>query len=261
MTYMLVWTTAFAALLLLPPARATTVSEDRSATQAVSDVMTRSIAAYAALKAYSDNGTVEVESPGMLERAKFTTHFRRPDGDLYLDYQGIETYYTATKSKVDLDMYRTVIWMLKGQMETYDRSLQAHNIIEAGGQAQALTVAIPATNGISTLLPSLLYPQAKMRSTFFEIEEASEAVLDNVGKHRCHRIKGIAAQYYPSGARTGVRPVTLWIDADTLLLRKVFEDTPKGYTLGSYRRVTVTIDPQPNPALDDAKFQFKVPSQ
>ena len=100
-----------------------------------------------------------------------------------------------------------------------------------------------------------------MRSTFFEIEEASDAAFENVGKHRCHKIAGIAAQYYPSGARTGVRPVTVWIDADTLLLRKVFEDTPKGYSLGAYRRVTVTIDPQPNTALDDAKFQFKVPSK
>jgi hypothetical protein len=261
MTYILVRTTAFAALLLLPHGRVTTVSHDLSAAQALPDVMTRSIAAYAALKTYSDSGTVEVESPGMIDRAKFTTYFRRPNGDLYLDYQAIETYYTATKIKVDLNMYRTVIWMLKGQMETYDRSLQTHNIIDAGGQAQALTGATAATNGISRLAPSLLYPQAKMRSTFSEIEEASDAGFENVGKYRCHKITGIAAQYYPSGARTGVRPVTVWIDADTLLLRKVFEDTPKGYGLGAYRRVTVTIDPQPNIALDDAKFQFKVPSQ
>lgn len=249
MTTIAVWTTAVAALLLLPAA------------QALPDVMTRSIAAYAALKTYSDSGTVEIETPGLVDRAKFTTRFRRPNGDLYLDYQAIESYYPATKSKVDLNMYRTVIWMLTGHMETYDRSLQAHNIIDAGGQATALTGATAATNGISMLIPSLLYPQAKMRSTLFEIEEASDAGFENVGKHRCHKIKGIAAQYYPSGARTGVRPVTVWIDADTLLLRKVFEDTPKGYTLGAYRRVTVTIDPQPNVPLDDAKFQFAVPSQ
>lgn len=254
MTHIVVWTTAVAALLLLPSAH-------RSAAQALPDVMNRSLAAYAALKTYSDSGTVQIEAPGIVDRAKFTTRFRRPNGDLYLDYQAIETFYTETKSTVDLSSYRTVIWMLTGQMETYDRSLQTHNIIDAGGQAQALTGATAATNGISMLVPSLLYPQAKMRSTFFEIEEASDAGFDNVGNRRCHKIQGIAAQYYPSGARTGVRPVTVWIDADTLLLRKVFEDTPKGYTLNAYRRVTVTIDPQANPPLDDAKFQFKVPSQ
>jgi hypothetical protein len=250
MIRVVVWSATFAALLQLLPEPL-----------ALPDVMTKSIAAYAALKTYSDSGTVEVAAPGTIDRAKFTTRFRRPNGDLYLDYQAIGSYQTATKITVDLSMYRTVVWMLKGQMETYDRSLASHNIIEQGSQAHALTGATAATNGVSTLIPSLLYPQAKMRSAFFEIEEASDAGFENVGNRRCHKVIGIAAQYYPSGARTGVRPVTIWIDAETLLLRKVFEDTPKGYPANAYRRVTITIDPQVNTSLDDSTFQFKVPSQ
>lgn len=261
MTRIVVWSAAFGALLQLLPGALGAVSHPRSAVQALPDVMTRSIAAYAGLKTYSDSGTVEIAAPGTIDRAKFTTRFRRPNSDLYLDYQAIGTYHTATKLTVDLSMYRTVVWMLKGQMEMYDRSLATHNVIDAGGQAHALTGATAATNGISTLIPSLLYPQAKMRSTFFEIEEAAEAGFENVGNRRCHKVIGIAAQYYPSGARTGVRPVTVWIDAETLLLRKVFEDTPKGYPANTFHRLTVTIDPQVNIPLDDSKFQFKVPSQ
>ena len=72
-------------------------------------------------------------------------------------------------------------------------------------------------------------------------------------------VTGIAAAYYPSGQRTNVRPVTVWIDAETQLVRKVLEDTPKGYPAGSYLRITTTYEPQGNPTLDDRKFQFSVP--
>jgi hypothetical protein len=81
-----------------------------------------------------------------------------------------------------------------------------------------------------------------------------------VSGRRCHKVMGMAAEYYPSGAMTNVRQVTVWIDAETLLVRKVFEDTPKGYPMGSYSRLTVTIDAQANPPLDDSKFQFSVPT-
>ena len=58
------------------------------------------------------------------------------------------------------------------------------------------------------------------------------------------------------GSQTGLG----WIDAETMLVRKVFEDTPKGYPAGSYSRLTVTIEPQANATLDDGKFQFTVPT-
>lgn len=223
------------------------------------DVMAKSVAAYAALSSYADTGTVELEAPGTITRSTFTTRFRRPNGDLYLDYQTTGSYYPDTKITLDLSMYRTVVWMLRGQMETYDHSQRTHTIVESGQQAHALLGLGAALNGVSTLVPSLLYPPAKMRSTFFEVEEASDAGFETVANRRCHKITGIAAQYYPSGARTGVRPVTIWIDAGTLLIRKIFEDTPKGYPANSFLRLTVTIDPQVNPALDDAKFKFQVP--
>jgi hypothetical protein len=55
--------------------------------------------------------------------------------------------------------------------------------------------------------------------------------------------------------------VTLWIDVDSGLLRRVFEDTPADYQPGAYSRLTVTLEPQANPAIEDARFQFTVPSR
>ena len=46
------------------------------------------------------------------------------------------------------------------------------------------------------------------------------------------------------------------IQADAL---DYFEDTPEGYPPGVYSKVTITIEPQANPALERPQFQFDVP--
>ncbi|HKT58952.1 MAG TPA: hypothetical protein VJQ46_02810, partial [Gemmatimonadales bacterium] len=63
----------------------------------------------------------------------------------------------------------------------------------------------------------------------------------------------------PNGRITGVRPITLWIDAETYLIRKILEDTPKDSPRGSIDRRIVTFDPHPNPPLETSRFTFTVP--
>jgi hypothetical protein len=52
--------------------------------------------------------------------------------------------------------------------------------------------------------------------------------------------------------------MTVWIDAQTLLVRRVFEDTAEG-TGSDANRFTTTFEPQANPTLDDARFAFTPP--
>jgi hypothetical protein len=49
------------------------------------------------------------------------------------------------------------------------------------------------------------------------------------------------------------------IDVETLLVRKIFEDTPNGLGAGLRNRVTTTFEPQANPVLEDSRFRFTVP--
>ena len=70
---------------------------------------------------------------------------------------------------------------------------------------------------------------------------------------------GIERWRYPSGQVTGVRPITIWIDAETYLIRKVLEDTPKGHPRGSISRRIFTFDPRPNPAIEPSRFNCAVP--
>jgi hypothetical protein len=65
---------------------------------------------------------------------------------------------------------------------------------------------------------------------------------------------------YATGRGAHPRPTTIWIDAQTLLVRKIVEDTPAENPQGSLDRLTTTFEPRANPQLEDSVFRFAVPS-
>jgi hypothetical protein len=217
---------------------------------------------YAGLKSYADVGTIVDEYPGVVDRYKFKTFFRRESHDLLLDFQGISSFTKAANFTSDLTGRHLVIWMMNGDLKRFDQETKTldHYPKEGGNQPGALNNAGYSTKGASTLIPSMLYSKAALLSTLKEIEEIHLDGMEQLGGRRCHRLVGVAASQYQTGRRVNVRPVTIWLDAETLLIRKLFEGTPEGAPLDSYRRFTVTLEPQANPTLDDGKFQFTVPS-
>ena len=232
------------------------------AKNASEDPLARSIAAYAALKSYADTGTIAVEMPGLVDRSKFKTFYRRDSADFFLEYQGVTSGGPGRSDpQIDMSGQRMVLWMMNGELEAYNAVFQTHESYpkETANQPGVLIGASAGTNGASVLIPGLLYAKANLPSPIREIEQGSDGGFEAVDGRRCQKIMGIASEYYPSGQRVNVRQVTVWIDAETLLIRKVFEDTPKGYPIGQFLRKTVTIVPQANPTLDDAKFKFNVP--
>ena len=233
-----------------------------AAQSAGSDVLARSIALYPTLKSYADTGTVVIEGPGTVDRSKFKTYFRQGGSlDFFFEYQGVAR--EGAGGSLDMSFHRMVLWMLDGELQTFNQQQRMHETIprESGRQVAAIHGASAATAGTSILIPSLIFSQAKLPGVIFQIQQPTDAGFETLNGRRCHKIIGMAGQYYPSGQMTNVRQVTVWIDAESLLVRKVFEDTPKGYAIGSYLRTTVTIEPRANSKLDDSKFQFTVPLQ
>jgi len=227
--------------------------------------LTRAIAYYATLTSYADAGTVTVDTGALVDRARFTTYFRRASRDLFYDFQPLTSVTTQTGFTIDMRAYRSVLWMSRGVMQTYQtptpQPLQQIGS-DAGAQVRALAGLSHPTNGTAIMIPSLLYPQARLPSAILQIETATAAGVEPVDGHPCHKITGTAAAYYPSGKRTGVRPVTVWIDADTQLVRRVLEDTPERYGDGKATlKITFDYRPQANPALDDSRFQFTPPAK
>jgi outer membrane lipoprotein-sorting protein len=225
--------------------------------RALPAVLTDAIARYATLASYADTGTVAEEIAGMVHETTLRTYFRRPTRDLYFDYQPQRTRYTKLNGHTtDLSGHRLVVWMFKGRMETYSFYFKQHKVVDGDSQAGTLKETVAGTSGVSALIPSLLYPKAQLPATLAQIEPAIDAGFEDLGGRRCHKVTGEAAEYYPSGRRTHVRHVTVWIDADSTLVRRVREDKVTG---GGSHRITVTLEPLANPSIDDAKFAFAVP--
>jgi hypothetical protein len=77
-----------------------------------------------------------------------------------------------------------------------------------------------------------------------------------IGGRRCLKVMGIERWRYPSGQVTGVRPITLWIDAETYLIRKVFEDTPKNVLHGVIDRQNHHLRASGEPLAGSEPFSF-----
>jgi len=222
------------------------------------EVLRRSKAVYAALTSYADTGTVVVEVPGITDYSNFKTYFRRKTADFYFDFEHLYQEDPKSKDRINYTNTRWVWWMRSHNLETYDFEGKDHRVYPPTSN-QVTTLNAPRTKGASMLIPGLLYTSSQLPSTLLQFEESSDTGIEDVDGHPCHKVIGIAAQYYPSGQRVGVRQVTAWIDRDTLLVRKVFEDTPKSYGGDTFHRVITTLQPQANPELDDKKFEFHVP--
>ncbi len=233
-----------------PIAAATTPSRSASSMRA-EDIWARSKAAYASLQSYADSGTVEIEygsvAGPLRDRHTFRTYFRKPRF-FYFDFvkQGNADRLVVWS---DLDAFHGW-WKLTGVETTYPK----------GSGSGAFTTGVAITKGSITMTSPLLFPGAGLVGTTTEFADPTDAGLDTLSGHPCHRLVGIAKSVYPqTGHEVNVRRTTIWIDSKTFLIRKVFEDTPKGTIAGAVNRVTTTFQPHANPSLQDDRFKFTPP--
>jgi outer membrane lipoprotein-sorting protein len=224
------------------------------------DVLAKTRAAYPALNSYADSGTVLEESPGFTDRSTFRTLYLRDPRYLLIDYKAIASEY-KNGFRVELND-RKVFWMVNGELQTWFSKTQAHETYpsDGGQQVNALNNASGGTVGISVLIPSHLYTKSGMASAVHAITEPEADGFETVNGQRCFRITGVERWRYPSGRETGVRPITVWIDAESYLIHKIVQDTPKGMPRGSISRRITTLKHQVNPKLDPSQFRFTVPA-
>ena len=224
------------------------------------DVLAKTRAAYAALRSYADSGTVLDETTGFTDRSTFRTLFIRDPRYLLIDYTAVASEYTGGH-RLPLG-HRIVVWMENGELQTWISTTQAHETYPADGgqQVNALSSTGYRTAGISVLIPSHLYSKSGLASAVHATEEAEADGFETVNGRRCFRILGVERWRYPSGRETGVRPITIWVDAETYLIHKILQDTPKGMPRGSISRRITTLKHQTNPKLDPAQVRFTVPA-
>jgi outer membrane lipoprotein-sorting protein len=216
---------------------------------AKNDVLARSKALYASLKSYADTGTVvhEYAITGVSRHA-FKTYYRAPR----------HFYFDFTEDKAD-GAGRLAIWCEGGDFQMWWSDTGLHTAYPKGQGATAFTMAATFTGGAVSQMATLLFPTGGLVSTLTELTDMTDAGTEVIGGQPAHKLTGIARSTYTTGHTTNIRRTTIWIDAKTLLVRQIFEDTPKGVAAGSRLRITTTFEPQANPTLEDSRFKFVVP--
>ena len=231
----------------------------RHAPYSASEVLTKMRAAYAALTSYADSGTVIDDNGGFVDRSTFRTFFTREPNNLFIEFRAVASEY-KDGNRVPLTAH-IVLWMENGELQTWSGADQAHSTYPRaeGQQVNAVKNAGYYTHGVSVLIPSHLYSKAGMASPVHAAEEIEADGFETVNGRKCYRLLGVERWRYPSGQETGVRAITIWVDAETYLILKVFEDTPKGYPRNQISHRTTTIKPRANPKLAPTLFRYTVP--
>jgi outer membrane lipoprotein-sorting protein len=216
---------------------------------AADDVLARSRAMYAALKSYADTGTVEHEygptSARARDRHAFTTFFNRAPRRFYFDFK---------KDSGD----RYVIWGDPEAFHTWWKTTNVKEDYPNPGNIGAFSTSGPLTAGSAMKIPTLLYSKADLQGPFTNFTDAVNDGMEDINGHKCYRLGGTAKDIYGTGRESNVRALTVWIDAESLLIRKLVE-VPKDQLPGHFNRTTTTFEPQPNQALDESRFKFTPP--
>jgi outer membrane lipoprotein-sorting protein len=231
----------------------TNLTNRSRASSFVKDLLEQSRAKYAALKTYSDTGTVRTElvlpgntDPATVETHTFTTFYRAP-----------RQYFFEFKKDPNVGDERFVIWADNADFNSWWSATKVHDTYPKGHGDEAFALgAFPTKNAVMQLAP-MLFAQAELHGPVVDLKVLSSEQIEQVNGHRCHKLVGEVGLAYGTGTVTNVRPTTIWIDAESMLLRKVLEDTPKGTS--GIDRVTTTFDPQADVQIDDAHFKFSPP--
>lgn len=234
-------------VLVLTACASVVFAHGRRVAASSEDVLAKTQAAYAALKSYSDTGSVDTEfgpKEGLVrEHHTFKTLYRAPrhflfdfvkadNGDRFVVWADDEAFHSW--------------WQATGVAELYPKGQ---------GAGVFVTGSVPTLSALVEIAP-LLFSGAGLTGPITEFGDGKVAGSEAINGHPCQKLVGVGKSIYGTGAVVNVRPMTIWIDAQTSLVRRVFEDSSDG---GTISRMTTTFDPQVNPTLDDAKFLFTPP--
>ena len=225
---------------------ATIALASSSRTGAADDILQRMRAMYGELRSYTDMGVVLHEyGTSSTDRHVFATVFMRAPRGFLLDFrkQGGERY---------------VIWGDPAAFHTWLKTTGQRFDYPNPDNAGAISLSGQNTAGASGKIPTLLYSKAALGGDFVNFIPATTDETETLDGHRCYRLRGRASdRYAATGREVNVRSMTLWIDVESLLIRKVFEEWVP--LPGQRSRTITTYDPRANPTVDESRFRFTPP--
>jgi len=214
--------------------------------QSADEIVKKMRDTYGVLNSYSDTA-VMVRQYGATDRHTFATYFNRAPRHFLLDFhkQGGDRY---------------VVWGDPEGFHTWWKTTKQTTDYANPNNTPAITLSGPPTESAVVKIPTLVYSKANLGGDFTNFSDPRLEGTDAVGGHRCYRLAGNASDSYAaSGKEVNVRKMTLWIDAESFLLRQVREEWPP--VGGTATRMTTTYEPRANPTIEPEKFRFIPPAQ
>ena len=203
-------------------------------------------AKYASLTSYADSGEIINEfGRDSKETHKFTTLFNRSPRGYLLDF---------TKQSGE----KFVVWGDPDAFHSWWSSINSRSDYPNPSNTGVFTGSDVHTYGVAMKVTSLIYAKANLQGSFTNFTDIVSSGTDDLSGHKCYRLTGKARDIYSNtGRESNVRKMTVWVDADSMLIRKVVEEWPP--LPGQVSRYTTLYDPQANPTIDVAKFRFAPP--
>lgn len=220
------------------------------AAETAEGIMQRMKAVYGALNTYADSGVVLYEygaatSPSSSHHS-FATRFMRAPRHFLFDFHkdGGDRFVVWA----DPDAFHTW-WKGAGQKADYPNP----------NNLPAISLSEFPTSGVITKVPVLLYPKAPLTGVLSHFTNFTLEGTEPLAGHSCYKLAGRSSDLYGQTTReVNLRKVTVWIDADSSLVRQIREESAA--TGNSINRITTTYEPKANAALEAAAFAFAPPS-
>jgi hypothetical protein len=208
---------------------------------------------YAALNSYADTGSVTTiyrsgNAAAITETHTFRTAYHSP-----------RQFLLEFRKDPKAGDERFVLWSEGQDFNTWWSATKVHEDYPQGSGATAFALGALPTKGAVVMIPPLLFSKAGLQGPLANFSLTRGAGKQEIGDHICYRLQGQEAVAYKTGNVAGGRAVTLWIDAESLLVRKVFEDTPAGTSADTVSTVTSSYEPSANPVIEPARFHFELP--
>ena len=214
------------------------------------DAMTPVHERYGQLTSYADTGKVTVTyqwpgTPATVDTYHFETAFRAPRNFFFrfdADAEGGDTF---------------VVWCDGGDFQSWWKATGVHDVYDGGRGADAFFAGGSPTKEAVNLLGPHIFPQALLYGPTSRLIDLTDAGEEDVAGHAC-------SKYVAAGRQTGVvtndvRPITVWVDTEIVLVRKVQTDAETGSTKGLVDTIIYEIEPTAGPDLPDERFVFTPP--
>ncbi|MDA1076694.1 MAG: hypothetical protein O3A63_18370, partial [Proteobacteria bacterium] len=196
----------------------------------------------------------EVKPPGatsIIEQHRFQTRFR-PSRSYWFEFREDQ----AAGGDI------IAIWCDGGDyFETWWSTTRVHERYGRGQGSNAFALTAYPTMSTALLLAPSLFPGAGLVSPLGKLESVSLAEPTTFEGQPAVVIRANSRIGYQTGQGARLRPIEITLDAQTMLVRQIVQDTPPGAPAGSIDQIEVTFDFQANPVLGSSDFSYEIPSE